>query len=53
MNKTSPDTYIIVATFFDDDEYLFPVLEAGTQDYLLKDLCSADFVDCLKGIIKC
>ena len=31
INRTSPDTYCVVATIFDDDEYLFPALEAGAQ----------------------
>lgn len=52
LNKTSPETYIVVATVFDDDEHLFPALEAGAQGYLLKDLSNAEFVESLKGIIK-
>ena len=52
LNKTSPETYIVVATVFDDDEHLFPALEAVAQGYLLTDLSNADFVEALKGIIK-
>ena len=52
LNKTSPETYIVVATVFDDDEHLFPALEAGAQGYLLKDLSNAEFIESLKGIIK-
>jgi DNA-binding NarL/FixJ family response regulator len=52
LNKASPETYIVVATVFDDDEHLFPALEAGAQGYLLKDLESDEFIQSLQGIIK-
>lgn len=52
LKTQSPDTYVVVATVFDDDEHLFPALEAGAEGYLLKDLNSAEFIDCLSGIIK-
>jgi DNA-binding NarL/FixJ family response regulator len=52
INKTSPETYVVVATVFDDDEHLFPALEAGAQGYLLKDLSNSDFINALNGIIK-
>lgn len=48
----SPDTYIVVATLFDNDEHLFPAVEAGVQGYLLKDLSNNEFTNCLKDIIK-
>jgi DNA-binding NarL/FixJ family response regulator len=52
LKKHFPETYVVVATVFDDDEHLFPALEAGAEGYLLKDLSSADFIDSLRGIIK-
>ena len=52
LRKISSETYIVVATVFDDDEHLFPALEAGAQGYLLKDLSNADFIEALEGIIK-
>ena len=52
LKKQSPETYAVVATIFDDDEHLFPALEAGAEGYLLKDLSSDDFIESLKGIIK-
>lgn len=52
LKEQSPETYTVVATIFDDDEHLFPALEAGAEGYLLKDLSSDDFIDNLKGIIK-
>ena len=50
--QTSPETYVVVATVFDDDEHLFPALEAGAQGYLLKDLSSEEFIESLRGVIK-
>ena len=52
LKNQSPETYAVVATIFDDDEHLFPALEAGAEGYLLKDLSSEDFIESLKGIIK-
>lgn len=52
LRKVSAKTYIVVATVFDDDKYLFPALEAGAQGYLLKDLSNSDFIEALEGIIK-
>jgi len=52
LTKSSPDTYCVVATIFDDDSYLFPALKAGAQGYLLKEQTSAEFINSLQGIIK-
>ncbi len=52
LNRVSPHTYCVVATIFDDDEYLFPALEAGAQGYLLKEQTSEEFIHSLQGIIK-
>jgi len=52
LSKKSPDTYCVVATIFDDDEYLFPALEAGAQGYLLKEQTEEEFIKNLQGIIK-
>jgi len=52
LSKNSPDTYCVVATIFDDDNYLFPALEAGAQGYLLKEQTTDEFIQSLQGIIK-
>ena len=52
ISQESPNTYCVVATIFDDDDYLFPALEAGAQGYLLKEQTSAEFIHSLQGIIK-
>jgi len=52
FNRISPDTYCVVATIFDDDDYLFPALEAGAQGYLLKEQTRDEFIQSLQGILK-
>jgi len=52
ISQKSPDTYCVVATIFDDDNYLFPALEAGAQGYLLKEQTTDEFIHNLQGIIK-
>jgi DNA-binding NarL/FixJ family response regulator len=52
INRDSPSTYCVVATIFDDDDYLFPALEAGAQGYLLKEQTTDEFIHSLQGIIK-
>jgi len=52
ISKNSPDTYCVVATIFDDDNYLFPALEAGAQGYLLKEQTTDEFIQNLQGIIR-
>ncbi|WP_309045316.1 response regulator transcription factor [Marinobacter sediminicola] len=46
----SPDTYLVVATIFDDDKHLFEALRAGANGYLLKDQSSKAIIDSLSGI---
>jgi len=52
LTQSSPDTYCVVATIFDDDNYLFPALKAGAQGYLLKEQTSDEFIHSLQGIIE-
>ncbi len=52
ISQKSPNTYCVVATIFDDDNYLFPALEAGAQGYLLKEQTTDEFIQSLQGIIK-
>ncbi|MCW8956806.1 MAG: response regulator transcription factor [Gammaproteobacteria bacterium] len=52
ISHSHPEVYCVVATIFDDDDYLFPALEAGAQGYLLKEQTSDEFILSLQGIIK-
>lgn len=42
---------IVVATIYDDDEHLFPALQAGAQGYLLKDQPAELLARQLRGIL--
>lgn len=46
----APDTMIVVATIFDDDDHLFPALRAGARGYLLKDQAPEQLARQLYGI---
>lgn len=50
LRTRTPDSLIVVATIFDDDDHLFPALRAGAQGYLLKDQAPEHLVAQLRGI---
>jgi len=50
MSARFPDSVIVVATIFDDDDHLFPVLRAGAHGYLLKDQAPEQLAKQLRGI---
>jgi len=45
-----PQALCVVATTFDDDEHLFPALQAGADGYLLKGLPRSQIAGLLQGI---
>lgn len=45
-------TYIVMATIYDDDQHLFDSLHAGANGYLLKDLSQDELEKQISGIIK-
>lgn len=51
LRATSPETFCLVVTVFDDDKHLFPALTAGANGYLLKGLSSEEFTQSLQGIL--
>jgi DNA-binding NarL/FixJ family response regulator len=52
ITAKSPTTYCVVATIFDDDQHLFPALQAGAQGYLLKEQPKEQFIDNLQGLLR-
>jgi DNA-binding NarL/FixJ family response regulator len=50
--STEAQTYIVMATIYDDDQHLFASLRAGASGYLLKDLSREDLEKQIRGIIK-
>lgn len=51
LSERSPSTDCVVATLYDDDEHLFPALQAGARGYLLKEHEKQQLVTSLKGIL--
>lgn len=47
----TPDTACVVATIYDDDDHLFPALQAGARGYLLKENDKSQLVTSLRGIV--
>lgn len=52
LRASVPDTYVVMATIYDDDEHLFAALQAGAQGYLLKDQPRTRLVAQLEGIVR-
>ena len=50
IRRQSDDTYIVVATVYDDDDHLISALRSGANGYLLKDESRDDLVAHLKAI---
>lgn len=45
-----PSTAILILTAYDNDEYVFALLEAGAAGYLLKDASSHEIVDAVRSV---
>lgn len=50
LSGAYPDCLCVVSTIFDDDQHLFPALNAGAQGYLLKDQPAEEQITLLRGI---
>ena len=45
-----PSTAVLILTAYDDDEYIFALLEAGAAGYLLKDVDSREVVEAVRAV---
>ena len=45
-----PSTAVLILTAYDDDEYVFALLEAGAAGYLLKDVDSREVVEAVRAV---
>jgi len=50
IKEISPGTAILVLTAYDDDEYVFALLEAGAAGYLLKDISTDKLVEAIRAV---
>jgi NarL family two-component system response regulator LiaR len=50
VKPLSPQTAILILTAYDNDEYIFALLEAGAAGYLLKDAPSRELVNAVRSV---
>ena len=50
IKENNPGTAILVLTAYDDDEYVFALLEAGAAGYLLKDVSTDELVEAIRAV---
>jgi DNA-binding NarL/FixJ family response regulator len=50
IKKCSPHTAVLVFSAYDDDPYVFAVLEAGAAGYLLKNARGAELVQAIRAV---
>lgn len=50
--NSNAETYIVMATIYDDDQHLFDSLRAGASGYLLKDLSKEELKNQISGILQ-
>ncbi len=50
IKAASPKTAVLVLSAYDDDEYVFAILEAGAAAYLLKNARSSQVIDAVRRV---
>ena len=50
IKRLAPQTAVLVLTAYDDDEYVFAILEAGAAAYLLKNARSSELIDAVRRV---
>ncbi|MBM3190838.1 MAG: response regulator transcription factor [Chloroflexi bacterium] len=50
IKRLAPETAVLVLTAYDDDEYVFAILEAGAAGYLLKNARGSELVDAVRRV---
>ena len=50
IKKAHPEMAILILSNYDNDEFVFGLLEAGAAGYLLKDVGSQDIINAIKAI---
>lgn len=50
IKATCPATAVLILTAYDDDQYVFTLLEAGAAGYLLKDVRARDLVEAVRAV---
>lgn len=50
IKKIAPQTAVLVLTAYDDDEYVFAILEAGAAGYLLKNARGSEVIEAVRRV---
>jgi two-component system, NarL family, response regulator LiaR len=50
IKRLSPQTAVLVLTAYDDDQYVFAILEAGAAGYLLKNARGSELIDAVRKV---
>lgn len=50
IKATNPAIAVLVLTAYDDDQYVFALLEAGAAGYLLKDVSTNDLIKAVRAV---
>ena len=50
IKRVSPQTAVLVLTAYDDDQYVFAILEAGAAGYLLKNARGSELIDAVRQV---
>lgn len=50
IKKKCPSTAVLILTAYDDDEYVFALLEAGAEGYLLKNARPSEFINAIRAV---
>jgi DNA-binding NarL/FixJ family response regulator len=50
IKSISPSTAVLILTAYDDDQYVFALLEAGAAGYLLKSVRGRELVDAIRAV---
>ncbi len=50
IKTISPSTAVLILTAYDDDQYVFALLEAGAAGYLLKSVRGRELVDAIRAV---
>lgn len=50
IKATNPSIAVLVLTAYGNDQYVFPLLEAGAAGYLLKDISTHDLIKAIRAV---
>src|SRR3990167_2882798 len=52
IRKAMPRIPVLILTAYDDDQYVFTLLDAGAAGYLLKDVDRAQLVSAIRAVVR-